>query len=205
MGSTSTSSRQLRPDQLYLLGDDLHARAFRVSSDASVDPYALVRAEYRPTRPIVFRHSLGQVIGDVIGTGFGVLFLVSDRFVETLKRGSFTGWTTFPVEVRAKDEDTIPGYHVFAVTGRCGRIDRSRGERVIVPPSSSGGAPVAAVRGVYCDESAWDGSDVFVPQADGEKRPAYVFVTNSVKEAIEEAGLTNVSLQKATDVEQIMI
>lgn len=204
MDSTSTSRSLLNSERLYLLGDDLDRNALRVGTDVALDPYALLRAEYRPTQPIVFRQSLGRTIGDVIGTGHGVIFLVSDRFIATLTNHRFTGWTTFPIEILLINGSPLPGFHGFAVTGRCGRVDRSRGERVIVPPTSPRGHPVAAVRGVYCDVSKWDGTEVFVPQADGNKRPAYVFVLESVKEAIERAHLTNVSLQRSTDVEEIV-
>lgn len=164
------------------------------------DPFALLRAEARPTQPVRFSQSTGGTPRDILGTGDAALFLVSDRFSQVLRDKHFTGWISYPVEILKNDGGTLSGYEGFAVTGRCGPLDQRKRLSVILPPRSDKGRAVSGRRGLYVDPARWDGSDVFVPASGG-----YVFVLEPVRDAIRRARLTNVALERATDVEFIAV
>lgn len=103
--------------------------AFRAETDdnAKLDARGVFQGLWTPSEPIVWRHYMdGAVPRDLVPTGFVGLFLVSDRVVEVLRTHQFTGWSPFPVTLLGKQKEVIPGYHAFAVTGRCGTPDVDR-------------------------------------------------------------------------------
>jgi hypothetical protein len=73
-----------------------------------------------------------------------------------------------------RDGAEIPGYQGLIVTGRCGS---TRANRVL---------PL--------DLQSWDGSDVFVREGTGE-----VYVTERVRNALEDARITNVAFEFVAD------
>jgi len=174
--------------------------AMRVRLVDDLEPVSLLRAEARPAQPVVFSETTGGKPRDILGTGHAALFLVSDSFVAVLRAQHSIGWTTFPVEIRTKAGRTLGGYQGFGVTGRCGPLDQSKPASVILPPLSEKGRAVAGRRGIYFDPSTWDGSDVFVPATGG-----YVFVLEHVRDAMQRARLSNVTFDRATEVELIAV
>lgn len=159
--------------------------------------FALARAEDRPLRPIEFVRAQGRVPHDVLGTTYGVLTLISEKFRSVLQDSGFTGWATFPVAV-VVDGSPLPGYHGLAVTGRCGAIDDDLSERVIVPPPVPGGAAMPHLRGLCWSPESWDGSDLFMAE-----NYSGVFVVERVKQALEAAEITNVAFERLSEVERM--
>ena len=93
----------------------------------------------------------------------------------------------------------MPGYQGLSITGRCGRVEWEKSERVIVPPPVPEGRISAGWRGLYFSPATWDGSDLFVPD-DGS---TYVIVTAAVRAAIEDARLTNLEFTRLTEFQRI--
>jgi len=160
--------------------------------------FALVLGEDRPAEPLELVRAEGRVPYDLIGTTYASLCLVSAKFQGVLKEHGFTGWTTFPVRIIDDDDGALRGYEGLAVTGRCGAIDDSLSERITLPPPVVGGCEAAALRGLCAPPDSWDGSDVFT--AEGR---ADVFVVERVRDALEQAGVTNVKFSRLSEIERM--
>lgn len=173
--------------------DSLHVD----SAEPLQDAVGLGRGDVRPAKPLSFHRCEGYHATDLIGTTHG-LFLISDRVVDALQRGAFTGWTTYAVEVRGPGGRHIRGYHGLAVTGRCGPLDESRSEKAILRPPP-GGQAMPGLRGVYFDLGTWDGSDIFAPEG-----TTATFVVERVKTALQAIKVTNMKFDDLTKVEQLM-
>lgn len=137
---------------------------------------------------------------DVLSTSLVSYVLVSNRAIEVFRENAFTGWSTYPVLARGKDDEELDGYHGLAVTGRCGRIDKSMSERVWRDPPSPQGNRYQTWLGLYFHPDSWDGSDIFGPEG-----TTFMFVAERVKEATEKARLTNFSFTRLTEFEMLMI
>ncbi len=86
---------------------------------------------------------------------------VSGRVVKLLEVNEISGWSTFPVEVYDPDGILIPDFHGLAVTGPSYRAEHNRSEIVQMPPLVQGGKSFEIYRGLFFDESLWDGTDMF--------------------------------------------
>jgi hypothetical protein len=162
------------------------------------NPFALARGEERPPEPIEFVGDEGRIPGDLIGTTYATLILVSQRLLKVLGQHHFTGWTSFPVRVFLDDGGELEGYHGFAVTGRCGAIDDSLSDEIVLPPPVPTGRAMPGLRGLCFPPESWDGSDVFT--AEGYASP---FVVERVKEALERTDVTNVEFRRLSEIERI--
>lgn len=161
---------------------------------------ALAHGDLQPDKPIQFSYHMGKRLTDFLSCGFPVISLVSERFIDTLKAGGFSGWRTFPVTILGKDKQEISGYSGLAITGRCGPLDNSRSERRTLPAKWPAVRPVPAWYGLYFDLSTWDGSDLFMPEGTG-----FIFVTEPAKSALEKAKLTNLHFTRLTEVERLVL
>ena len=190
----STSSEFPGFAHVYELDDPDHARAFRGTTELlEVEPFALTRGDFRPRKPLVFVHHMGgKVPTDIIWTGHVVIHLFADRVVELMRREGFTGWSTYPVEVRGKDGTVFPGYHGMSFPGRCGPIENARS--TIVHEQMPGGV-FPFHKGMFFDPDTWDGSDLFMPAS-----YVGVFVTEAVKQAFEKAKVKNVRFSRLDEI-----
>lgn len=202
MGSTPGSSRRLECHAAFALresGASLGARGspLRVATRELIhNDFALARGEDRPSVPIEFVRAEGAMLHDLLGTTYASLVLVSARFRAVLEEEGFTGWTTFPVKVVDPDAQ-LGGYGGLAVIGRCGAIDDSLSEEILLPPPVAGGRSARALRGLCFPPGSWDGTDVFT--AEGR---ADVIVVERVKEALERAGITNIEFDRLSEIER---
>ena len=155
------------------------------------------RGECIPLASLRLTWAEGFRMTDYTGTTATLPVVVSDRFVDVLREVEATGWSTYPIELHDKDSDLIEGYCALAVKGRCGPLldQRSRIEMRVGPTGKSKAFKV----GLYFDSSTWDGNDVFLPEG-----TSFVFATEKVKSAVEEAGLTNVAFTPLDSVSQIV-
>ncbi len=161
-----------------------------------VDPFALTAAEYRPPSPRRYRPVLGRVPKDFI-TATDLTSVVSERFVDVLERGRFTGWTLYPVEIVRKDGRSVQGYHGLAVTGRC-RIDNELTRPAIFPPLIPGLPPRRGWNGLFFDPGSWDGSDIFLGEGTG-----FVIVIHAVRLALEAASISNLLMTPLSEQENL--
>lgn len=107
--------------RFYALDEGFDRGAVRVRAvDEIPDPSALTRAEVLPDKPIRFVRDEGARLLDFVGTTEAVLTLVSDRVISAFREASFTGWTTYAIDIREWDNEQLSGYHGLAVTGRSG-------------------------------------------------------------------------------------
>lgn len=197
MGSRSTSDGFPGFENLFDLKDPLSNPPFRgkVLTD---QPAVLLRAEYSPAEPVRVEHAMGGRPFDLIWTTYAALFLVSDRVRVLLENEGITGWRTYPVEVTDRGGVLIPGYHGFAVTGRCGPFDPSRSQMIIKPAPVPRGRAAPYRRGLFFDPSTWDGSDVFC----SENGWLFVVVTQRVRDLFQRQKVRNVRFQRLVDVER---
>lgn len=128
----------------------------------------------------------GTEPGDMI---FASSNVVSERFLTTLQACSATGFRPFPVTVSAGTAK-LP-YWGLKLLGRGGPFDDKRSNARYGPD----GHCLFGYDYIYMDEERWDGSDVFAIPGLG----IAMFVTERVKEAIENANLRNVQLTANTD------
>lgn len=185
---------------IYELSDAFLTRPLRATAELVLgEPFALTRGERRPKEPLAFVHRMGgKVPSDVIWTGYVVIHIFADRVVELLRQKGFTGWSTYPVEVRGKDGEVFPGYHGMSFPGRCGPIENARS--TIVYEQMPGGV-FPRHKGIFFAPETWDGSDFFMP-SDGS---GFVFVTEAVKEAFEKAKVKNVCFSRLDEIKRILL
>ncbi len=169
-------------DHVYFLTESGHPE-FRTKIGLSLDAAREVtRAELTPRDPVELRWMQGRrVPRDFIWTTLAVPVIVSERVVAILSQRRFLGWSVYPIAVRGPKDEDIQGYHGLAVRGRCGRLQPERSEEVqTVGPV---GNRVRVYRGLYFDESAWDGSDLFMPS---DQLSGQMFVTEPVRDVLLE-------------------
>jgi hypothetical protein len=133
-----------------------------------------------------------------MGTTYAAVNLVSDRLLAILRERGFSGWTTFPIQISLDDGRALQGYAGFAITGRSGPIDDRFSESAIRPPPVRGGHSGRVLRGLCFDPESWDGSDIFMPEG-----YAGTFVVEAVKDALEEAAVSNVEFRRLSEIERI--
>jgi Immunity protein family (Imm11) len=186
--------------RLYVFGERFTRGAIRVDAvDEIVDPFALTRAEIRPDRPLRFRWDEGSRLYDFVGTTWATLNIVSDRVVTTLRGGPFTGWATYPVDVRHKDGTRLHGYYGLAAMGRCGPIEDELSPIEVLPPPVPGGEAMPHYMGLRFRPETWDGSDCFSPEGTG-----FIFVSETLRDALVEAKISNLDLRSLSDVHRFV-
>lgn len=200
MDSTFTT-RSVDYGKFYELSDPLANRPLRLEdydSDwlTNEQLQLLVRGALRPEQPLKLRGYMGRQVVDVLWTGRALLFCVSSRVIELLSEHGITGWSTFPVEVYDRQGGPLPGYHGFAITGPVCRRDKSRSQIVAKPPPVPEGEGREVYRGLYFDESQWDGSDFFWVDRSGGR-----VVTERVYRLFKRNKISNVRLVPLPEVE----
>jgi hypothetical protein len=160
---------------------------------------AIALGKRSPRTTLQFKPALGSRLEDLLTTTWIVPLLLSPRFHQLLRDHDFTGWTAHPAEVELRRGERAE-YGALAVSGRSGPIDDKRSERVVLPPAAPGGNEVPGLRGLLFDPRSWDGSDVFTPEGS-----TFVLVTDRVRDAIAAAGLTNVALERITEIERMAV
>lgn len=167
--------------------------------DPDVDVEDLALGVGRVTKPIGFCRMSGSTPADLMGTADATVNIVSGRFVSVLRSVAATGWSLFPVELRLKADEPLPGYHGLSITGRAGPVQSELASDVIFRPFP-GSAPAAGKRGWCFEPETWDGSDVFTP--DGH---AALCVTEPVAEVLRASALTGLRTARMSDIEMIKV
>lgn len=148
-----------------------------------------------PDAPVLFCQTEGSRLYDLLLSTIPS-YLASARLFDALEAAVATGWSRYPIELRGKTEELIEGYSGLVVTGRCGPLllDQSREETRV----GVSGSPYKVKIGLYFDESAWDRSDVFSPLG-----TTFVFVSDKVKRAMEEAKVSGARLTRLSEFERL--
>lgn len=189
-------------ERFYRLYEEDRRGTFRVHPLGELPipgkPELLTWGEVTPATPVRFHRDQGTRIKDLIGTTTALLTLVSDRFVAVLREGGFSGWTTYPVGVYNEAGREVPSYHGLAITGRAGPRDNSLTPKELLPPPVPGGRAMPGRRGLLFKYGSWDGSSLFCPEG-----TAAITVTEEVRAALTAAKLSNLHLQRITEIERI--
>ncbi len=186
--------------KLFELADPLANRPLRLETYdddwllKNNNTWRLFRGQLKLTEPLKLRAYMGGQATDFLWSGLIHVVCVSSRVVDLLREHGITGWDTYPVEVYGRKGEPLPGYHGFAVTGPECRRDRSRSPIVDKPPPVPGGCGYRVYKGLYFDESQWDGSDIFL--VEGSK-----VVTERVYSLFKRAKVSNVRFQRLTELE----
>lgn len=162
-------------------------------------------------------------IGDFVWTWYHEC-LVTDRVAQLFKEARFTGYELRPVIVskvykyytykdigfiedkavgikkviRDRNPQHIPKLWELVVTGKGGEAHPKSGIRLIKKCKFCGAEEYTGFgKGLFIDESQWDGSDFFTVWP----LPKFIIITERVKKFIEEKKLTNC---KITPVEELV-
>ena len=175
---------------LYELSDPLSDRFFRgkVQFAHHVNPYDLLRGDIEPPDNLVLGRAAGRIVRDVVWTDDVSTVLISDRLVGLFRAHRFSGWSTYKVLLDAKE--VHQKYFGLTVTGRCGPLDRTRGEWV-----HRDDVPGRFLRGVFFDEQSWDDADFFLPQG-----TAFIFITERVRDLLMREAAENIKCDRLSDV-----
>ena len=153
----------------------------RVRLDLPVrsDNDRLLDAVYKGPVPIEALVEHDGKVGDLVGTLWAALYLMSDRFVHVLEQNAITGWRGYDSVMKGRGSTTA--WRILGVTGRSGPVR-----------TPTGGPAGLQPLGHYLDPREWDGSDLFHPESEGT-----ILVTARAAEAIRDADLKNVVLEPA--------
>jgi hypothetical protein len=162
-------------------------------SERIPDPYGLLCGTWVPGEPIEFTLGRKGDPKDMLLGGPPSVCLVSDAFVATVHGVGASGWTTYPITLRRRDGEVIPGYQGLSIVGRAGRPSYADSELFMGRPFT-GGPAVPMVRGMGFDLASWDGSDVFLLDT-----TAHVIATASVRTALRRAKVRNVSFERLSE------
>ena len=194
MASRLTSKSFPGFDNLYYLSDPVSNYYFRADLELNEDAFQVTRREVSPTGPVVARWGMGRKEpSDIVWTTHAIPIVISERVVDLLRQHEFVGWSTYDVELYSKTGDLIPGYFGLSVSGRCGPIDNSRS---IEFEEQMPARMATRWRGLFFEENAWDGSDLFMPEGNG----GWKFVTEEVREVFKKAKIKNVTFTPLSEV-----
>lgn len=152
-----------------------------VAPSVGVKGNELLSGEYLGPLPLAAVIRYRGTVGDLIGTYWANVFLVSDRLSKAMRKLRLSGWRTLPVSV--KDEPDLDNrLALLVITGRAGPVYGACGQT----------RPGVDVIGQYLDPNEWDGSDLFLP---ANRRS--ILVAGPAAEKIARLGLRNVNLEPA--------
>lgn len=186
---------------LFELADPLASRPLRLMGDepysdemTSEQAWLLFRGKLKLEKPLKLGAYRGRLAADFLWTSFPPLVCVSSRVVNLLLANEVTGWDAYPVEVFDRKGQLLPDYHGFSITGPACCRDRSRSQ--VITKLNAAGRATQVYKGLYFDESQWDGSDFFLVRPFGG-----IVVTEKVYRLFKRAKVTNVRLTPLTEVE----
>ena len=188
-------------DKTYTFEDPLATRPFRLtnlgySEELSYEQiFNLSRGTWHPPTPVKLGASAGGQVAEIFWAELVQLVCVSARVVSLLADNGVTGWVTYPVELYDRRKNPIPDYSGLAVLGPIYRRDRSRSEIVMKPAPVPGGCGHEVYKGLYFDESQWDGADMF------RVANAGIVVTEKIYRLFKRAKISNVLFTPLTEVE----
>ena len=145
--------------------------------------------------PVIFKQAYGKKLLNILGTGWGTLYLISDKMKTILEENKLTGWKTFPIKLYDKKGKEIFGYHGFSITGHCGPIDYKKAE-IIDRQRIPTGPIFKAYKGMHFGLDKWDGSDFFIPG-----KVLFFIITDKAATIIKTDKTLNASLINCEDFE----
>ena len=117
--------------------------------------------------------------GDLIGTYWASLYVITEGFRKLITDARLTGWHAYPLDSSGLDLQSP--LWVLGITGRCGPVVTGDAARQRGWDQT----------GQYLDAAEWDGSDMFRPSNEGTP-----LLTARAAETIRRAGLRNVAIER---------
>jgi hypothetical protein len=178
-------------DDSYLLSDPFDRRFARgsVKLQESIGASQVVNGRLPLEQPLDVLVNAEGKLGPMLWTGEPSVMLISQQLVSELVANGFSGWQTFPVRLSGREMGPR-AYSAFAVTGRCGPLDYTKGEWC-----QRDDVPGRFRRGLFFEESSWDGSDFFSPLG-----TLFILVTKRVHDWATDSHLRNIQLTRTVDV-----
>lgn len=160
------------------------------------DEENLIQSKYKGINfPVKYKQKSGKKLTDILNTGWVSLFLISEKLKKTLEENFITGWKTYPIILKDRNENMVEGYYGFSVTGISGR--RSYANSPIIEVQYVKDGPIVRLyKGARVDLSKWDGSDFFIPEGS-----IAIVVTKKVFDLVKVNKISNLSLPNITEVE----
>lgn len=157
---------------------------------------SLIKSKYEGINfPVIYKQKSKGKFTDILNTGWISLYLISDKLKMLLEENCFTGWKTYPIILKDKEENQIKGYHGFSITGKAGCISYTNSP-IIEKRLIESGPVVKLYKGAHVDLNEWSGCDFFVPEG-----TIGIVITRKVAEALERNKITNLSLDNLAEVE----
>lgn len=154
------------------------------------------RGEIQPETPIRLIQKRGKEIMNILWSTSINIFVVSEKVIELFDAQGITGWRTYSVEIYTKRKNLLSGFYGFAITGRAGSLDISRGEIIAKPPPRVGGKSYEVLKGFYLQEDQWDCSDLCISRFGGR-----IIATNRITNLMLNEKIDNVEFTPLCDVE----
>jgi hypothetical protein len=187
-------------DQLFLLEAGFSRGAMHVAPLRDIpDPFGVFRGECPCPPGLRFQRVKGSRPVDLVGTTLPPLTLLSGRTFEALSTSGMTGWEAHPVPVELSAGGDALDYSLLIVRGRSGPVDNSLSHRAVLP-APVGGRTMSGWKGLFFNDSSWDGTDLFTPRDSG-----YLCVTQRVKKLFEAKGFTNMRFDSLAAVERLTL
>lgn len=193
-------------NKLFKCSDVYSTRPFKAGIEAKVGieaafdySCALLRGDIKPSEPLEARHLSGTHTPSlVIYTGFSLL--LHDSIIETFIQQQITGWESFPVTLYGKKDELIPNYSGISITGRCNPVDYYRSE--IVLKEHPGVIRFhQCFKGTYFKDDVWDGTDLFMDNADKREYTLHQYVSERVKNIFDNNKIKNLEFTNLTETE----
>ncbi len=180
----------------FYLGSDYKKGCLQVTAKEIKDEIPYVYGEARINSPIIFEHYMGGKNYDLLETGWGSLYLLSEKVISAFEKSDINGWKKYPAKVYDKKMNIIKGYSILAITGRCGPIDDSLSKLTWKDPPVPEGSRYQVKKGLYFDLSSWDGNDIFIP-----KNSLYIIITKKVRDLLLQLEATNFNIKPISEIE----
>lgn len=183
--------------ELYELCDPVnpHAVRFRVQSRiTSIDKASLDKKKIYKYDDINLVPSFGTRLYDFLWTTYPEIFCISNKLTTALTENSFSGWQVQPIRITDPKNITTGDYKRFYVTGPSLQLDSSRMTILDRPAPTTMGKPHKVCRGLFFDETKYDGSDFFLVWNT-------IIITKRVKQFLHKNRIRNIKITPILDVE----
>jgi hypothetical protein len=189
---------------LFHLSDPLANQPYRITTVESQKSwinskmvFLLFTGQMQPSEPVILKPAMGGRPMDILWSDFPPILCVSQKIIDLFNKNKFKGWGTYPVKIYDKQDVLLPGYYGFSVISTVGEYDVSRSKIIVKPPPIPKGKPMEMYKGLYFDESKWDGSDIFRVEA------ARIIITKAVKDALQKEKIRNIELEPLDEYETL--
>ncbi len=193
----------MEPDygKLYLLKDPLANQPIRLKSYNEKWLYQggaikLLRGQLILKEPLKLRVAMGGGFKDILWCTFSPIIVISQHIVDLFSAYGFTGWSTYDVEIRDRDDRIKCGYFGFAITGEASSQDLRRADVIEKPSITPEGISYKVLKGIYFEKNVWDGKDFCLMENN-----ISCIVTEKVVQAFRRARIRNVRFIQLAQVE----